>query len=101
MQLKVINDRPACADDRLVLCSIELGQFLWKDLADVPSNKLTLLLQSTPLHERLVDRQITSPQIFDEKCGFRNVIEQLLDDGQLSRERGRSVRETFCKGEDV
>ena len=38
----------------------------------------------------MIDGQVTAERVFDEEGGFRNVIKQLFDNGQLSGDDGET-----------
>jgi hypothetical protein len=84
MQFEVIDDRPAGAQNGLVLGGVKVGEFPWENFADLLTQELAFLLQPAALDQGLVDRQVTACGVFDKECRFRNVIEQLFNDGQLS-----------------
>ena len=56
--------------------------------AAVPAQELPLFLEPAPLHQRLINRQVSPRGVLDKERRFRDVIEKLLDDDQL-RGKGR------------
>jgi len=97
MQFQVIDDGAAGADDGLVLDSVKRGELFWKDLLHMSSEQFLFVTATTTLDQRLIDSDVTAACVFNKKGCVRNVIEQLLDDGQFGGDARRHFRERTGK----
>lgn len=97
MQFEVIDYWAARPDDSLILAGVKFGEFFWEDLLDMPAEQFLFIAATTTLNERLIDGDVTSASVFDKKCGVRNVIEELFDDGQFGGDARRHFRERTGK----
>src|SRR5258707_2210757 len=87
MQLEMLDDGPARAQNQLVLVRVELSQTFGEYFEDVTPEQVFFLATTAAFDQRLVDGLITAARVFDEESNIRNVIKKLFDHGQFRRER--------------
>jgi hypothetical protein len=81
MKFQMIDNGAPGADNSLVLIGVKLREFFGEYLLYVATEKFLLIAATTAINQGLIDSDVTATSIFDEKCGVRNVVEELLDDG--------------------
>src|SRR5437899_1642548 len=97
MQFQMIDNRAASADDSLVLAGVKFRQLFRKDLLNMTPEQFFFVAAPAAFDEGLIDGDVTAASVFDKKCGVRNVVEELLDDGQLGGNARRDFRERTGK----
>ena len=87
----MVYDRSSRSKNGLILDGIKLSQFFGKNFLHMTTQQFLLVAAAAAFNERLVEGGIAATGIFDEKSRLREMIEELLDDGQFGGERGRGL----------
>src|SRR2546423_1899070 len=94
MQFQMIDDRSSGSDHGLVLFGVQLCQFFGKNLPYMPADQFLLVPATATFDQGLVYRDVTPAGVLHEESGFRQMIEKLLDNRQLSGDDRGSFRQS-------
>lgn len=79
MQLEMIEERAARAQDGRVLLRRDAAEFTRADIAGSAAEQLRFVLQAVAQNEGVVDDDVASVGVFDEKGHVRRFVEKLFE----------------------